>query len=983
MLNRDKETACLMPIFGEARVKRDFTLLMLDHMYCLVNEAPPAALQVAFSREEYSPERLIKNLTAAGVTLQQDETLPYTVLLQELRKFGILTTDLIRSDHHQLLRALARAPENQLVIPVLFVLLYSEWYRRHNAQMDATKDSGGESQIRDICNRLSLELPDILYVFGLIRTRLDEELKRVSRLSGSIPVSTFRHILSNVQIVLSEEQFDSMLAFLNQPDIGIITAAADNENATTLHVSKLLSVCNALHLSREYNPKTEQRQKASKIHVSRLQNRLRRVWRSLYTTLQEDVTVNSLFDSAAELGLLLSSSDKSLLWGELLLQCIGKEIRPSIPLEKLHLYMQSDLSIAMEIDANAAVEGSLYGDLTTSSSSSTSSHAGDRCMRKSERRHITSNEGDHIAEMGYLRWQPQVNQHADPRPSRGKYSDRLFGSGQLGLPWENDSTGNANHAPSTASTVSPKNFDGVNHHPWMNAQVDESKEVSNEIQRLCTRLATMDISVFSTFVRTLKILSEQAGTDGLTRGAFMVALSTAGVRLDKKAATIMYSSCRDWIRSTSASKNIEPVTHTALLAWLDIQCHMGLINRALDAPDEDASLPVPPPPAPAPAPPVAGTGTPSRAQPPSSPPRNTPTRSVVHSSLDKSIASPFDVPESPSHRLRSSPLRNGVSTESAKSPFQDYVPDSLSADAAQKGADSNRVGVIGADGAKNKLRNSSSNIFGPTPPDSPPQKLSDTLASTKDTGSLSESICHNTTVGIGSTAVVLNELQEKRHSLALLFRRLFSHDTDNTMSNDAQGDKSDGKVSGAIRLCDFATELPNVVSTNTSEILRKDPDLPMKVCCDIINASYNCDPQNTYVHISDVLSFLDAVKAEARRGDRSSIILRQLKDKCHASTSLHGEKIRLLMLTPQLRQRLKRRFRSGKSLGFSVSGPAMQDHCGYQDLMEVFTTIDVHLTHEEAKYLCLQTCDDEGCSNLEVGTTLGSVIRYLCEYTLS
>ena len=66
--------------------------------------------------------------------------------------------------------------------------------------MDATKDSGGESQIRDICNRLSLELPDILYVFGLIRTRLDEELKRVSRLSGSIPVSTFRHIRSKRKV---------------------------------------------------------------------------------------------------------------------------------------------------------------------------------------------------------------------------------------------------------------------------------------------------------------------------------------------------------------------------------------------------------------------------------------------------------------------------------------------------------------------------------------------------------------------------------------------------------------------------------------------------------------------------------------------------------------------------------------------------------------------------------------------------------------
>ena len=143
MLNRDKETACLIPIFGDARVKRDFTLLMLDNMYYRLVGDGPTALQGAFSREECSPERLIKNLTATGMTLQQDETLPYTVLLQELRKFGILTTDLSRSDHHRLLRALARAPENQLVIPVLFVLLYSEWYRRHNAQMDATKDDEG------------------------------------------------------------------------------------------------------------------------------------------------------------------------------------------------------------------------------------------------------------------------------------------------------------------------------------------------------------------------------------------------------------------------------------------------------------------------------------------------------------------------------------------------------------------------------------------------------------------------------------------------------------------------------------------------------------------------------------------------------------------------------------------------------------------------------------------------------------------------
>ena len=248
-----------------------------------------------------------------------------------------------------------------------------------------------------------------------------------------------------------------------------------------------------------------------------------------------------------------------------------------------------------------------------------------------------------------------------------------------------------------------------------------------------------------------------------------------------------------------------------------------------------------------------------------------------------------------------------------------------------------------------------------------------------------------------STAV-FDILQNKRAGLALLFRRLVSE----------CGDKGStgNNGSGLVPLLAFAASLSEFISSTNTALAKHLSEIPIlthKIACDIVNCAYTEDLTRIFIHFKDVTMFLDAIKGESSRGDQSSTMLRRLKDKCHVASCLQGEKLRLLMLTPQLRQRLKHRYLSGKSLGFQHGGGGSngsnKDYCSAQDLIDVFTCVEVHLTHSEAEFLCATTCDINvndvnigivhggNCNSnrsaaLEAGTSLGAVIRYLSEQVL-
>ena len=1014
MLNRDEETARLASIFGATRVAREFTLSNLDSMYSIVVD-PPACLLQASQRAECSVEQLKTNLASRGVVLQTP--IPYTELLHEMDKTlgpGISVRAISSSDHHRLLRALARAPENQMVLPILFVLYYAELCRRTGdpSIAAATGTGGGHGEVnmqtREMLSQLEMLLPDSMHVFGLIHTRLFNELSRIARVSDRMSVDILLLMMKQSAIIMSHSQTNDLLRALCSPGIDVILLSGTDAPPETGKVvaSRLLPLCAACAGTKTHlGIKQRRLDMGTRAHVSHLKRDLQRMWEGLVhvdanAATSTEITADDLFTAAARRGLNLSTNDRTLLFEDLLcsISASGAPVvnTASIPYHALDTHMRADHSIEMERDGNAGMEESLLGGMISPHAPDGSSVPGKDEVR-AQRRHVHSSRGDRVGALGYLQWHPQQYEHADPRPARGPHSGRLYGSGARGcLPWEaNDEESTqaqeqAQLADSDAAGSSEKN-----HHPWMEAERDESREVNNVTTTVSLRLQHMTDETFGCLLATLEDLQSRSGTEGLTRGCIIVALAAVGVRLDRKHAAWMYSSCRDWVRRGVGASGIEPVTAAALFGWLDALCATNFSERAA-AVAAAANMPPSPPPA---LPSVMVDDDDDAAPSPLPVPESAPSLAVA---LPPSPPRPVSRQQSPLQSATRSPSkssvrkrdqvyivreREGVSVETPRSPLHfdeqrsSYV--SVSEVESQQQADKG-AGAALSEGTRNRLRNKTSLIFGPTPPDTPDQEEQqyqgipdlDSHASFYDSvnGSPARTSidASPTPAASGIENAVIEELQQRRSTLALVFRRLTAAESD---SNDSS--------SGLVRLQSFANALAGMVGGRCADLLRQDPRVADKIACDIQNVSYASNLSTTYIHITDVLGFLDAAAGEKQRGDQSSSILRRLKDKCHVSTCLNGEKLRMLMLTPQVRQRLKQRFLSGKSKGYASAGAGAKDYCGVHDLIDVFSAIEVYLSPIEARFLCEQSGDEGGNGSLDVGTTLAAAIRFLCENALS
>ena len=189
-----------------------------------------------------------------------------------------------------------------------------------------------------------------------------------------------------------------------------------------------------------------------------------------------------------------------------------------------------------------------------------------------------------------------------------------------------------------------------------------------------------------------------------------------------------------------------------------------------------------------------------------------------------------------------------------------------------------------------------------------------------------------------------------------------------------------------MQLKDFCRALPDLVGGAVGAYLTTQPEVCWQVACDITSRPHTLDPHGTNnpVHYNDVVKFLDRMQKDAETGLNGPQLMRSLKDKCYRSRDLQGDKMRMLSLTPQLRQRLKQRYISNRMRSRSASGIAgVHDFVNAHDLMDLFATIDLHLSTSEARYICDQTAQAEHQGMLEPSTRLSAAVQFISNNALA
>jgi len=713
--------------------------------------------------------------------------------------------------------------------------------------------------------------------------------------------------------------------------------------------------------------------------------------------------------------------DRELAWALLQQKALSRS--GGIAAGALDTIFRSDSTLALDTDANAASHMSMLTALT---------HRDDALdgpcetgknglyRQTQHRRHVSSSVHQASTVVGqYLEWKPDEYAHTDlvqhpfeeTASRKHKYSARLYGDGHVhGLPWELQ-----------AGESFPVRADDGRHSggdtprsgiaPWMQQSRDENIAATNGMKHLIQRLHALPTPAFVAFVKMLDAAHMAAGNSGLTRHAIVNALGTVHIRVDQKQAALLFAG--------AASGGRVAVTCDSMFSWLDRAVNAfdgaSLGNKLASARAAKDNMPVREA---MPAVQVNFSAAPADTLAPVSRPAAgaAPTAVVPETHVQRepplqrngSSGSASATSAAGSARFSRSPADSVDTVISCSVPAPVPAPVSpLASPSRSEGgkwgfprtpnADSTTNAMREKEGARsahaatqNRLRNDTSHIFNASMfsteegAEEAGAGLEDELFSSstvhKDIfpGSVPVQIHANTSPAVADmSAAVVDVLQQKRAALALLFRRL-------TAANAGPAASTNGSVgAGLVTLRAFSETISSLVGGQLGARLASDPQVTHKIACDIINAPYTCDASVATVHYTDVICHLDAVLGEQQRGDMDSSILRRLKDKCHVATALRGEKLRLLMLTPQLRQRLKQRFLAGKSLGYQGSGN--RDQCSAQDLVDVFECIDLHLSPLEAKFLCTATGDDalDGSRTaLEAGTSLGAVVRYLSENVL-
>jgi hypothetical protein len=111
----------------------------------------------------------------------------------------------------------------------------------------------------------------------------------------------------------------------------------------------------------------------------------------------------------------------------------------------------------------------------------------------------------------------------------------------------------------------------------------------------------------------------------------------------------------------------------------------------------------------------------------------------------------------------------------------------------------------------------------------------------------------------------------------------------------------------------------------------------------------------------------DALLIGNRLAANNDYILReQLKAKLQASSSVRGEKFRLLALAPVLRMRLRRGLETGKGV---TQWDGVPDVCSVSDLSRVLEVINVNITRDEAAFIAKECSSKKSGCHYDTNTS--------------
>jgi len=198
------------------------------------------------------------------------------------------------------------------------------------------------------------------------------------------------------------------------------------------------------------------------------------------------------------------------------------------------------------------------------------------------------------------------------------------------------------------------------------------------------------------------------------------------------------------------------------------------------------------------------------------------------------------------------------------------------------------------------------------------------------------------------------QLQDKRPHIAIFFRKRIGN-----------GSRI---VENSIKCKDLALELLQPpFSLNISE------NIAWRLVCDMVGANYLSNPDDAYILFADVINFLDMEKESESESYLKNQMKHSLKRKLFDSKKVQGDKVNLFALTSSLRQRQRCALGRGHS-----SWDASPDYCTVKELVRLLESIDVCVTLDEAKFICVNASDDDDQTHTnDLNVRLGAAILFL------
>lgn len=196
------------------------------------------------------------------------------------------------------------------------------------------------------------------------------------------------------------------------------------------------------------------------------------------------------------------------------------------------------------------------------------------------------------------------------------------------------------------------------------------------------------------------------------------------------------------------------------------------------------------------------------------------------------------------------------------------------------------------------------------------------------------------------------QLQDKRPHLAVFFRKRIG--------------LGSRLVENSIKCKDLALELLQPPFS-----LKISENIAWRLVCDMIGANYLSNPDDTYILFADVINFLDMEKVTDENYLKNQM-KHSLKRKLFDSKQVQGDKVNLYALTSSLRQRQRCVLGRG-----SNSWDASPDYCSVKELVRLLESIDICVTLEEAKFICMNASDDDQIHTNDLNVRLGAAILFL------